>query len=153
MKKIVCCLILIGLALGSLSACSRPEQAEEEKTERKTEPWEMFIGRWDAEGYEISEGIFTNDHQGWLIRGTIRFRDEADVEINICAVQNFRTEAEISNDVQMTCFWEVNCSGRIIAAPGWSEEKIMEYKNDRLFMKTPEGTFILRKGSDDPHEI
>ena len=138
MKKRIISILLIGLLLTCLSAC--------------TEKWEQYIGKWELESYETSEGIFTSGDSDWSVEGMIIFFNKGYIEIDVDATRNSGDKnIRYFNDyVSIAADWSVIESGDIEVTFDGHVVTAMHYENDRLILNTKDGTFTLKKISDNP---
>ena len=142
MKKRVLGLVLIGLMTAALSACGGQDQ----------KAWEMYIGRWEIVSYEMSEGVFTEADPEWCISGEIVFLNKEDISVNISAERGSdAADANFINDkVQLDSDWKLLNSGDIEVYLDGQSAAVIKYKDDTMTLTTQNGTFTLRKISDDP---
>ena len=146
MKKKIVSIFLIGLILTTLSACGEPDP----------EPWEVFIGKWEVESYEMKDGVFTYEHPEWDIDGEIVFYDEEDINIELKATRDVNYEKGIEffmDGILTPGNWKVLDDGDIEVTFAGHFITSLKFEDERIVLTTQNGKFILAKISDNPFGV
>ena len=144
LKKKIICVLLILFMLTAMSACGEPDP----------EPWEVFIGKWEVESYEMKDEVFTYEHPEWDIDGEIVFYDEEDISIELKATRDDDDEKGIDlfmDGIITTGNWEVLDNGDIEVTFAGHFITTLKFEDERISLTTQNGKFILAKISDNPN--